>query len=118
MYTIRKIYNYETHNTAYFQQNLTSLYNFIAHFDLNPYAEVSDKDAIGRELKENNPNYLQEYYSSTFNQIKKTVKKSQKTEMRRMVLDKISLNNIDELNRTIFDIIKVDDDFKNKILLP
>jgi hypothetical protein len=122
LYTIRKIYSYDTINKSYFEGNLGILYNFLAHFDLQPHvieAELSDIDIIGRELRENNPMYLFDHYTAECVRITKTLKKGQKNEMRKNILDKILTNSshsVDDLNKTILGIIKVDDEFKNKIL--
>jgi hypothetical protein len=119
-YLIRKIYDYKTLPSAQmcYENYLEEYYRFIINFDLLPYVSecsLSDQDLIGRELKEDNPNYLEGHYTQIYGKLKKETKRVEKMEIRKHIINIIKRNtiqNIDELNRNIFDVIKMDEDFK------
>lgn len=126
-YLIGKIYDYDimsSNNDGHYINYLHEYYRFIINFNLLPYVcecDLTDKELIGRELDEHNPNYLERRFRREYNDLKKTVKKTEIMEMRKHVvniLKRNSIQNTDQLNRDIFGIMQMDDEFKQKILEP
>lgn len=122
-YLIRKIYHYDTLASAQqcYESFLEDYYRFIINFDLPPYiceCGLTDKEIIGRELKETNPTFLDTHYAQVYGKLKKEAKRGQKLEIRKHIVNIIKRNtiqNIDELNRDIFAVIKMDEEFKTHI---
>ena len=122
-YLMRKIYDYSTLASSQmcYENYLQDYYRFIINFDQLPYiceCSLSDKDIIGRELKETNSHYLEDHYHQIYAQLKKEAKRGQKLEIRKHIINIIKRNtiqNIDELNRNIFEVIKMDEDFKKNL---
>ena len=115
------------HGTKFDAQTRSSLlnhleiyYKFLICVDLMPTIfDNKDEEIIGYELKENNPFYLEELYMNTFNDLKSTVKTQEKNSTKKQLLNILkenSVHNIQELNKSVLTIIKVDQQFREKFL--
>jgi len=100
--------------------HLNEYYRFISIFDLPPgILGLTDKEILGYDLKENNPNYLEEYCYKIYTDIKNELKIAEKTAIKKQISNIIKENtiqNVDELNKNIFSIMQYDTVFKNKLI--
>lgn len=126
-YLIKMIYNENVRakgESSGYETHLLEYYRFIANFDLIAYFSCTDDrhddhHFLGYYVKENNHYYLHDHYSQEYSKIKKQTKKSQKTAAIKHVADIIKKNtiqNIERINKDIFDAIKMDDNFKIRVL--
>ena len=98
-------------------EHLDIYYKFIAIFDLLPdILNHTDHDILNFSPREDNPNSLSDKYIKMYEEQKKSLKSSEINNTRSKILNIIKGNtfqNINELNKSILDILKINDEFRN-----
>lgn len=101
-------------------EHLKIYYQFIGVFSLPPFVvDNNDIDILGHRLIECNDNVLGERYMKIYQEEKSNMKVNQKNQIKRKVINIIkhnTIHNVNELNQIIFELAKVNDDFKEVLL--
>ena len=100
-------------NRPLLKEHLEIYYRFIAMFDLKPYIyDLNDEDILGHRLSDSTNIKLKLMYERVYNDKNNAVKTSDKDKIKNKLLKIIKGNtvqNIEELNKIIIDILKIDD---------
>ena len=108
------------YDRAKIKEHLEIYYKFIGMFDLFPYIiDVTDSEILGHRLKEDNERFLGETYMCLYQKLKISQKQSELNHIKRSVISILKNNtnhNIDQLNQSISELVKVNRDFKEKIV--
>jgi hypothetical protein len=130
-YLIRKIEysNIGPFNKQVFREKLTDYYKFIASFDIAPYVKNKNDTEIKFNFMDEKHNAFLNHtdenrempirYMSMYCKIKDDLKQSHLNKIKKDVIDIVKKNsqkNIDELNKKVFALFNMDDEFKNSIL--
>lgn len=95
-------------------------YSFIAVFGLRPIvSDYSDREILDHALDENNPNHLAKFYLEKFTNIKDNIKVSDSNKLKRKIINVIrenTVHNVNELDHVLFEILKVNDRFRDQII--
>jgi hypothetical protein len=107
-------------NRSKLAEHLEIYYRFIAAFDLAPYVvDNSDEELLGHRLVESSSHLLAEKYMTVYCEQKGLVKPSEKNRIKRKIISIVkenTIHNISELNQTVLDILKVDENFREVIV--
>jgi len=112
----RLINGYQLNNVRI---RLEDYYKFLAIFDLRPYVYDKPISFVIPNYKTENPDEFRDYGMKKYEEVKKTLSKTQTAYTKRMIMDIIKRNhkvNLKKLNKTIIDILKLDDDFRKSIM--
>jgi hypothetical protein len=103
-----------------FQEHIDIYYRFIATFDLTPaISNTSDHDLLGHRLVDGNDYYLEETYTKKYGDIKSNLKNSEKAGLKKKILNVVkenSIHNLNELNKQISEILKINGSFRHQLL--
>jgi hypothetical protein len=130
-YLIRKI-EYSTlnlFNKQLFREKLVDYYKFLGCFEIDPYAKDKNDTEIKYNIDDDNYDYLAEYtdrnrempirYMNLYVKTRDDTKKSESNKIKKDIIDIIKKNskkNVDELNKKVFSLFNMDEEFKNFIL--
>jgi hypothetical protein len=107
-------------NRVKLKEHLDIYYRFLASMEMDPLiATLVDEEIFGRLIKENEPNYMVNRLVDEFISIKKTVKKSEMNGVTKKILSILKdshSHNLESLNRSILEILKVDQEFSNLLM--
>jgi hypothetical protein len=113
-------FEYTKLNRVKLKEYLDIYYHFLASMELDPIIATSlDEDIFGRLVKENEPNYMVNRLVDEFIKIKKSVKKSEINGTNKKILNLLKDNhshNLKNLNKSILEILKVDEEFSNLLM--
>jgi hypothetical protein len=130
-YLIRKI-EYSTlnlFNKQLFREKLVDYYKFLGSFEIDPYAKDKNDTEIKYNIDDDNFDCLAEYtdknrevpirYMSLYVKTRDDTKKSESNKIKKDIIDIVKKNsrkNVDELNKKVFAMFNMDEEFKNIIL--
>lgn len=118
-YLLKK-YHRETnsYNRQKYSELLVEYYKFIGCFDVEPYIKNKDDETILGVQGATDFTICDEIYPM-YIKTRDNIKKSDINEVKKMVLDIIRKNsnrNVTELNKRIFELFTIDEDFKNQFI--
>jgi hypothetical protein len=121
LYLIRNLHHEDSlMNRVVLLQHLEIYYQFIGTFELSPaILGTEDCDLLGHQLMEGNEHYLEETYMTLYKDQIKGTKKAEKScikkQLSKIVKDNTT-HNIDQLNKVILEILKIDGQFRETLL--
>lgn len=121
MYLIRNLHDPASKvNRFILREHLEIYYQFLGFFNEKPaIGNQCDNDVLGFQIKENRDDWLNETYSKVYQEIVEKIKTTEKNSIRTRLLRIIVSNtnqNIIELNNTLMDILKIDPDYRQKMV--
>lgn len=120
LYLLRKIHDTSSDRKIWTSERLETYYKFLCAFDMIPHAEqCTDIFILGKTIKSDNPNYIEDYAFKVYNEIKKNTKPTDKREFRKIILNVIKSNtieNLKEINMTLTNLLHMDHEYKDNIL--
>jgi len=105
-----------------YKDQLRNYYKYLAIFDLKPYVHDRKNDEIverGPYIGMTDNRFIEKENMKIYEEERNKLSKSEINESRReigKIIKKNSISNIKNLNETIFELVKVNDDFKRQIL--
>jgi hypothetical protein len=121
-YLIRHLHcdDIETLDRGKLKEHLAIYYRFISAFELRPFiVDQEDRDILGHRLVENTSHYLAETYLKQYIDEKDALKRNEKVRIQKKVINVIKENTvhgIGQLNQVLFQILKVDDKFREQLI--
>lgn len=130
-YLIRLYYDSTTNSAkkTYIKEHLQTYYRFIACYDLMPYVHdktddevthVTDNDDICRRETASDTFSIQDHWYPIFRDVKVNLQASYVNRTKKDVANIVKRNamaNVVELNKKVIELIRMDEDFKNDVLV-
>lgn len=122
VYLIRNLHSTQKPkvNPWQLKDHLIIYYQFIAVFELEPYiTSLQDDEVVGHRLLEYESDFLSKTYYKLYNEHKKELKESVIKSVKRTIINIVkdnSLHNIKMIDKTIIDLLKIDEAFRNELI--
>ncbi len=120
-YLFKQIYVSEKNviNKQKYKEDVERHYKFLCCFDLLPYIkDKDDMEILGEDDGDFGKYEIEEKWMSIYNNIAHNIKRYDINKMKKNITDILKNNtqhNLKDLNKTIFDLLNVDDEFKQII---
>lgn len=119
-YLLKKIHDIKCRLKRIMIERLDVYYKFLCAFEMAPYCEEkTDTEIIGFQVKEYQSYWVQDYAMKSYISMKKTIKQSEKRELRNTVLNVIKSNtksNIKEIDEILIKLLNIDMEFKDYLV--
>ncbi len=120
-YLFKQIYVSEKNllNKQKYKEDVERHYKFLCCFDLYPYIkDKDDMEILGEEDGDFGKYEIEEKWMSIYNNIAQNIKRYDINKMKKNIIDILKNNtqhNLKDLNKTILDLLNVDEEFKQII---